>query len=491
MVRPTLHDGGLRVGPLRLTWLAGRPRGVVGPVFTAPPRLPGRYIDPDGIAPRPDAVEVITADAVLADLAPLADSPGFAWAVSGAAPTQLALAIDADAGVRLFVRGPVVEAFRGAQKLAELHLQVPGLTWSEAWLPADESRVTVDLGVAPEHRGRVVVTTDDPLVDPRSSDLVRDLRTWGDAPGVHHLDEVPDDPDDELVFVFSALSDPGVFTFNYRRPLAGSRSPRVFVLDDFREQGVYFLAENRSLRVFDAVQEFIRGRVAEAGVSPYRVRFVGTSKGGTGALIHGLTFGSGTIVIGAPQWNIGTFLATPHPGMVRAIAGGRTDADVAWLNAQTDRIVAESTFRGTVTVLVGERDHHWEGHVQPMVRALRARDVVTHVLLGRGTQHGDIGPAFSQWLAAADAHRTGGPPPVWVSVSDRALRACMVPLKGWQFAARLVRDGTTLDRPGYRNDPVWDWTDLAPGTYVLRIFVRERGAAEASTVFNTTPVVVT
>lgn len=319
------------------------------------------------------------------------------------------------AGVRHVLHGHGAELYAGGRKVLEL-------TWN-APVPVTARVVTPTGRTHPRaHRFPAFGQAEDGAVlvvsaEGRELELSTTVRTgdflyrdWGvgavGSPWSRAQEEVPlsyllerTEGAEHLVVAFTAMAPPGSFTYNYRTTLETVNAHRMYVLDDFGDQGAYYYCDHRDLRIYRSVQRLLARTMAQLGVDPADVAFVGSSKGATAALVHGSSLGVGRIVVGAPQVLIGSFLERPHPNVLEFMAGGTAAEDVAWL----DRIVANHVRRirpeTSIELLIGTKDHHYRDHLPHLVAELgRAGhdNIVIEEL--EGLTHADIGRPFAEFL---------------------------------------------------------------------------------------------
>lgn len=203
-----------------------------------------------------------------------------------------------------------------------------------------------------------------------------------------------------LAVVFTAMAELGDFTYNYRASLQSFPGARLYILDDFGNQGAYYLASDRNLAEFRSVQSLIRTVMGELGVMDHDVIALGSSKGATAALLHGTTLGVGQVYAGAPQYRIGNFVKTPHPNVLDYVAGGTNDAAIRWLNDIAFKVLASGVRRTRITVLTGERDSHYRHHTIPLIDELRMLGYTPENLVVPGTVHAEFGNVYRGFLAS-------------------------------------------------------------------------------------------
>lgn len=295
-----------------------------------------------------------------------------------------------------------------------------------------------------------------------------------------------------LVVVFTAIHQPGDFTYNYRATVDQTPFHALYVLDDFGDQGAYYLQDHGNRGIFDTVQALIATTLEELGLTPADLIAVGSSKGGTAALLHGLAAGAGQVFVGAPQTRIGSFVSTPHPNILKLMTGGTGPTEVAELDAALFDLATETVRRGSdapqVSIVVGDVDHHYKGHVLPFVAHLRELGQQPSVVVLPGLRHADIGAVYRDSLLAFLSSLEGDnpdedldtPPGLTVLATRRGGAVTGMVLGGtWeQYAGRLFRDNELVATLPYTPSPHLTWSNLVPGRYRVRVFARNGGDDE-------------
>jgi len=112
---------------------------------------------------------------------------------------------------------------------------------------------------------------------------------------------------DKLIIVFSAFSDDKP-KYNYMNTLNTYDCNKLYILDNYGSKGTYYLGLNGSLDIETAVMSLISKIVYENNIKFKNIISIGSSKGGTAALYYGMKYNFGNIIVGAPQYKIGTYL---------------------------------------------------------------------------------------------------------------------------------------------------------------------------------------
>ena len=291
----------------------------------------------------------------------------------------------------------------------------------------------------------------------------------------------------EIAFVFSAMSTVGDLTFNYKSSLKDFSGTQYYILDDAREQGSYYLCENRNFKIAKSVQSFVRHILAEEEIHSKDIYFFGSSKGATAAAWHGLAAGVGNIVIAAPQFLIGDFLKVPHPGILNYMAGGRSQDDIDWLNKAFERTVDASLFRGKVRIMVGDQDPHRETHVPALVNFLERSGVDVKTLPVMGANHSETGLVYASMLRTFASQDDKGTRAFYaVSRVGNALRLTVSPASPEAHLAVRVHHGNEqYAMEWYSPAHTWQWDDFPAGSVVFRIYEKRIGETEPYFAYTT------
>ena len=238
--------------------------------------------------------------------------------------------------------------------------------------------------------------------------LKRDIKrrekvfTASNGVAVHYYFKPAKGKGDTLITVFSgfsAIGKPAVY--NLVATLKGVRAARLYILDDFghEKRGAYYLGENGSFAVRDAVLELIESFKMSKNV------FCGSSKGGTAAIYFGLLCGADLIVSGAPQCFIGTYLTAQedHVPLFDAIAGDHSPENIEkYDRLLPDLIAAKRSVDKTVLLMhYSKAEHTYHDHIERMLVCLEENgyrvqhDVATYL------HHSDVSKFFPQFCLAA------------------------------------------------------------------------------------------
>lgn len=307
--------------------------------------------------------------------------------------------------------------------------------------------------------------------------------------GLNFLPAVPANSTEKmpLVFVFSAMMAVGDFSYNYKTTLDSVRARVIYLLDDFGDQGSYYLQEHGNLDIFDTVQKFIASKIEEFSESTSGVFFLGSSKGGTAAIIHGRKFENARIIVGAPQTRIASFVSKPHPNVLRYMTGADQIEGAAELDGYLFDPGCFPPNRSRITILVGKADHHYKNHVLPWMEFARSAGLDASMVALEGTPHSEIGAAYRKFLKTMfekaevqekKLESSDIPIGTWYdSVSDRIF-VTVPPSTNSQFSFRLYRNNNLIKSVPYSKQNYTSWDDLIPDRYRVRVFVKSERMIE-------------
>jgi hypothetical protein len=294
----------------------------------------------------------------------------------------------------------------------------------------------------------------------------------------------------KLAVVFSAIHQPGDFTFNYKNSLDPTGINALYILDDHGDQGAYYLADHGDRSIFDSVQALIRSELGRLGLDARDLITAGSSKGGSAAIIHGAAAGAGQIIVGAPQVHIGTFLQGPHPNILRFITGSTSDAAIESLDRVVFDAIDSFGENTRLSIVVGDKDHHYRHHVLPLHEHAKSRNAAMDLTVLPGLPHSEIGTVYKQFLTQRVERELAGhtdSPLAYdyadIAATEGVLTASVLARNNCEIAFRLYRDAELHAKLPYGPTTTATWAGLAAGKYRVRVFYRnlEDGTVEAFT----------
>ncbi|WP_326965655.1 heparinase II/III domain-containing protein [Arthrobacter sp. CG_A4] len=283
----------------------------------------------------------------------------------------------------------------------------------------------------------------------------------------------------KLAVVFTAIHQQGDFTFNYKKSVDTSGVHALYILDDFGDQGSYYLSDHGDRSIFSATQALIGQELDRLGLTAKDLITAGSSKGGSAAILHGIAAGAGRIIVGAPQVRIGSFLRDPHANILRFMTGDTSEDSVSALDEVVFNAIDDMLDTTRLSILVGEADHHYKNHVLPLksYAETQLKDLELTVL--PGLPHAEIGAVYGQFLTANIQQEISGsgeeavPYSFRRSSEDPAGLCLEVQLPvGWELASRLFRGVESVARTPFGNDNKARWSAKPAGRYRARVFLR-------------------
>lgn len=291
----------------------------------------------------------------------------------------------------------------------------------------------------------------------------------------------------KLAVVFTAIHQPGDFTFNYKNSVDQTGVNALYILDDFGDQGAYYLADHGDRSIFESVQTLISRELNRLGLTAADLITAGSSKGGSAAILHGIEAGAGRIIVGAPQVRIGSFLQTPHTNILRYMMGDTDDEAVRTLDQVMFDAIDRLPEATRLSIVVGEADHHYRNHVLPLRDYAQSHGRNIDVTVLPGLPHAEIGRVYRTFLTTNVGQSIEGPPGSAVSHlfrrsedDSRSLQLDVHAPAGWEIACRLFQGPEAVTKTPYTEERSIRWTALSPGRYRARIFLRHPESGEVT-----------
>lgn len=210
---------------------------------------------------------------------------------------------------------------------------------------------------------------------------------------------------DTLVIGFQACNDAGA-RYNYVTTLRSCKVNCLFIKDDFGPDGFgdYYLGCNGTYSVEDAVMELI-GHYTYS-LSPKRLIFAGSSKGGYAALSFGLRFPDAEMIIAAPQYRLGDYLWGDNgdgrfASTVEEILGEPASPDgISMLNHRLAHIIQNDQFADTQQIFIhySAKEHTYPEHIQYLLQDLEKKRIYVEKDEEDYTNHGDLKYYFPEYL---------------------------------------------------------------------------------------------
>lgn len=178
----------------------------------------------------------------------------------------------------------------------------------------------------------------------------------------------------QLIVVFSSLTKERKYAFNYIRTLKKVPCQRLFILDNFGldKRGVFYLGENGSMQVRDAVEELIRQIIRENKIG--KTTFSGSSKGAFAALYLGIRMGVQNIIVGSPIVHIKAFLeeiANEKP-LFKVMSQSQKKLDL--YDVLLIKTISDYEYKGRVYLQYSLNEEIYKSNIQDLIEELKRHD---------------------------------------------------------------------------------------------------------------------
>lgn len=190
--------------------------------------------------------------------------------------------------------------------------------------------------------------------------------------------------------------------YNYVRTCSRFNIHRLFIKDDFAPngRGSYYVGERGQYNVERLVHQIIQAFIDR--LFPEQVLFIGSSKGGYGAINCGLEFPNAIIIAGAPQYRLGTYLDKPlnRPNLIDII-GEYTPENVEILNHRLEEKIQKNPFSDSQVCYLhySNLEHTYEKHIRDLIRDLKDSGMTVYEDIADYPEHSDVGKYYPHFLS--------------------------------------------------------------------------------------------
>jgi Heparinase II/III-like protein/Heparinase II/III N-terminus len=289
---------------------------------------------------------------------------------------------------------------------------------------------------------------------------------------------------DELIIVFSSLAEKYKFRYNYIRTLENIHCNKLYILDDFGDQGAYYLGKNRDFSIETTVNSLIQYFQRKLKIQNEKITMVGSSKGGYAAIYFGIKNYVGNVITGAPQSNLGHFLLNQaqHPNIAEYIAGGTEKSDQIYLDQLLYTILQQpSDVSPEIKIMVGSKDHHLKNHVEPLVASLKEKKFDITLKIEQGIDHEGLKSHFPKYLLEniMNILEIDFKIPEIADTSITHLNStlkvtCNASGDKLSYAFYIYRNNEVIEKIMYGPSDTVLYSLSQPGVYQARVFVRDQ-----------------
>ena len=208
-----------------------------------------------------------------------------------------------------------------------------------------------------------------------------------------------------LLVSFPACA-PNEAKYNYVRTLLPFKCNKLFLLDDYgaNHQGCYLIEDDVERCTFDLIKKVItRCDMRQSGGGKFdtlKTVFLGSSKGGYSALNFSFLIPNVDVVIGAPQYYLGSYLDKETTRVnLQYLIGNITEDGKNRLNTRLQKRILSSQIKPeTVYFHYSNVEHTYEEHVKDLLRDLKSVDVKVVEDVHNYPSHGGLKDFFPGFL---------------------------------------------------------------------------------------------
>jgi hypothetical protein len=207
-----------------------------------------------------------------------------------------------------------------------------------------------------------------------------------------------------LIVVFSGFSKMGFPPrYNYMETLKSVDAMQLFILDNtgYNKAGSYYLGENGYFFVPEQICELISNIKQKHCKS--KVIACGSSKGGSAAVYYGLKINAEAIIIGAPQYWIGTYLNTDtYKPVLEKMLGTTANEGIARLDDLLKNEIRKQAYKDKKPIFYihfSPGEHTYREHIADLIAELELNRY-TCELDNAYTyeEHSTVGQYFKEYL---------------------------------------------------------------------------------------------
>ena len=205
-----------------------------------------------------------------------------------------------------------------------------------------------------------------------------------------------------LVVGFQAFHDTEA-RYNYVSTLRGCPVSRLYIKDDSASdgRGSYYLGRHGTYSVETLCAELIDRCAKACGAT--KLVFIGSSKGGYGALNFGIRYPGSDMIIAAPQYYLGNYLNSGRNRSALVDILGREDysaAEFEQLNFRLKERILADPFAASQTVHLhySDSEHTYQEHVRERLLDREAAGITVRRDVGHYTAHEDLRYFYPAYL---------------------------------------------------------------------------------------------
>jgi hypothetical protein len=285
----------------------------------------------------------------------------------------------------------------------------------------------------------------------------------------------------KLVVVFSAISPKHTFNYNYLSTLSSYPVNQLYILDDFNDQGSYYLGKQRDHVIESSVVSLILHFASKLNITLNDITSIGSSKGGYSALYYGVKYSFGDVISLAPQTKLGNFLKDEYNNITEFISQGNDEGDIYYLNELLYRLVRENRESlPFIHLMVGTKDSHKDRHVLPFSEHLNQLNINHKLDIIEGVDHSELKFVAPDYIKNQLTKKFFNEevPEIYISNisfnqnGDNLTVETKATGSGIIYAHYWYRNNELIQKDPYKKSNQANFIVTSPGRYRVRIFVK-------------------
>ena len=204
---------------------------------------------------------------------------------------------------------------------------------------------------------------------------------------------------DKLVIIFSGFDNPP--KYRYTLTLRGFDINQLFILDDYKTRGGYYIGASPEFLQEKAVASLIEKIMYDKKIKKENVICVGSSKGGWAAIYFAVKYNFKAAIVGAPQTKIMTYLQSIRANDVIDDMI-QNNKDFAIIDNKLLELINEKKELPMISIQLGIGDDHCLfKHIIPLFDLLKSRKQLHKLNLKfeQYNEHNEVGLYFPSYLS--------------------------------------------------------------------------------------------
>ena len=216
----------------------------------------------------------------------------------------------------------------------------------------------------------------------------------------------------------------------------------------------------------------------------------------------GIKYGFGYVIAGGPQTKIGNYLSVAAPEVVEFIAGGQEEDDIEYLNRLLYDLLdyppnkfPQSFIRQLsnlfgyhsknfpkIFIHVGKGDHHYNGHVLPLVQELDKRNINYQLDIANYFFHDAIISHYADYLIKTLNSIDNDIISIKSFINDVNIEyehnslklTCNTMEKKLKYACHIFKDNKCIEKIIYQKENTFRYPIQSNGIYRAMLFVMDK-----------------